>query len=71
MATLEKDIGESNDLAKTNPTLTASRHAQLQACLKKIGADLPTANPNYDATAKRTAASPADTVQASAHWAVW
>jgi len=51
---LEKDIGESNDLAKEAPGLTASLHAQLQTCLKEIGADLPSVNPNYDATAKRT-----------------
>jgi arylsulfatase A-like enzyme len=51
---LEKDIGESNDLAKAEPGLAASLYAQLQSYLSEIGADLPAVNPNYDATAKRT-----------------
>jgi arylsulfatase A-like enzyme len=51
---IEKDIGESHDLAKADPGLTASLYAQLQSTLNEIGADLPTVNPSYNATAKRT-----------------
>jgi arylsulfatase A len=44
---LTKDIGEKNDLTKSNPTLSAEMHNKLKAYLKKVKAQQPTKNSNY------------------------
>ncbi|QDU64237.1 Arylsulfatase [Planctomycetes bacterium Pan216] len=45
---LKSDIGESNDLASAKPQKTTELAAQLDQWRKKVGAKLPTANPNHD-----------------------
>ena len=46
---LSKDIGEKQDLAKSNPKMQKILMAKLQSYLKEVNAQLPVANPNYDA----------------------
>ena len=45
---LAKDIGETRDLAKSNPKKTQQLHAMLKAWRKDINAQMPRANPNFD-----------------------
>ena len=45
---LSKDLGEENDLAKSQPELTARMHDRLNDYLAEIGAKVPTKNPDYD-----------------------
>ncbi|MDP6361433.1 MAG: hypothetical protein QF473_40360, partial [Planctomycetota bacterium] len=50
------DIGESKDLAKTNPEKTQELLKHLEQWRKETGAPIPTeANPNYDAEAEALA----------------
>ena len=55
---LSKDIGESNNVTTSHPEITAKLHGKLKQWRKKAGAQMPTANPDFDAdkqhsTAKR------------------
>ncbi len=50
---LAKDIGEANDLSKQLPEKTAELNDRLTAYLKRVNAQLPIENPNYDPTAAR------------------
>ena len=53
---LEADIGESNNLAKTQPAKTANLLAEMQGWRRTIGADMPTKqNSKFDAEAEATA----------------
>ncbi|VGO19988.1 sulfatase-like hydrolase/transferase [Pontiella sulfatireligans] len=45
---LSKDIGEQNDLSKSNPEKQKEMVAQMEQRLKETGAQVPTDNPNYD-----------------------
>ncbi|MCF6175275.1 MAG: sulfatase [Victivallaceae bacterium] len=45
---LDKDIGETNDLAKSNPEETEKLHQRLLAYLQMVKAQLPTVNSEYD-----------------------
>ena len=45
---LERDIREANDLAATQPEKTTELRKKLAAWRESVGAQLPTANPNYD-----------------------
>ncbi|MBT3278564.1 MAG: sulfatase [Phycisphaerales bacterium] len=44
---LKDDIGETKNLAKTNPKKAAELHKTLHDYLKKIGAGMPTKNPDF------------------------
>ncbi|GAB4139665.1 MAG: hypothetical protein Tsb009_08710 [Planctomycetaceae bacterium] len=45
---LSKDIGESNNLIGSDPRTTKKLHDMLKAWRKKVGARMPTLNPNFD-----------------------
>ena len=45
---LAKDIGEKNNLADKMPDKTKQLHAMLKDWRASVGAQMPTANPNYD-----------------------
>jgi arylsulfatase A len=45
---LKADIGEKNDLAKTDAKRAAALRAKLNAWRTEVGAQLPTKNPSYD-----------------------
>lgn len=45
---LRDDIGETKDLAATQPERTAKLRAQLHAWRESVGAQMPTPNPHYD-----------------------
>jgi arylsulfatase A-like enzyme len=45
---LKADIGEQNDLAKTMPEKAAQLRQQLHAWRRRVGAQMPTPNPDYD-----------------------
>jgi arylsulfatase A-like enzyme len=45
---LKDDVGETTDLAATMPEKAKHLRTQLAAWRKSVGAQLPTANPNYD-----------------------
>ena len=47
---LKQDIGERNDISKTNPGKTADLEKRLRDYLIAVDAGLPTVNPNYDPT---------------------
>ena len=47
---LAKDIGETKDLVSTEPAKAQELRTQLDAWLKSVDAQFPTANPNYDPT---------------------
>ena len=47
---LAQDIGETKNLAATQPEKTKELRTQLDGWLKSIDAQFPTANPNYDPT---------------------
>jgi arylsulfatase A-like enzyme len=52
---LTKDIGESRNLAGSNPTKAKELHARLTAWQQSTSADIPTAlNPNFDPSAVRS-----------------
>lgn len=44
---LEKDPGETTDLAASEPEKAAALRAELETLLKEAGAQMPTPNPNY------------------------
>lgn len=46
---LDKDHGEMQDLAKSQPKKARELHAMLKAWRKRVGAKMPTKNPNFDA----------------------
>jgi arylsulfatase A-like enzyme len=48
---LSNDLGEQQDLSKTNPEKKAELLARLHAWQKEVGAKMPTPNPNYDPNA--------------------
>jgi arylsulfatase A len=48
---LAQDIGETKDLVPSQPAKAKELRAQLEAWLKTVDAQLPTANPNYDPNA--------------------
>ena len=50
---LSKDIGETTDLSKQNPEKTAELYRKLTAYLKRVHAQLPIKNPNYDSVAAK------------------
>ena len=53
---LRDDIGESKNLAKSNPEKTAELHAVLKKWRKEIGAPVPDQpNPQFDAEAEKAA----------------
>lgn len=45
---LSDDIGERKDLSKSNPKKATALLSDLQAWRKRVGAQMPTPNPNYD-----------------------
>jgi arylsulfatase A-like enzyme len=45
---LKNDIGESNDLALTQPAKAAAMRKRLEEWLRTTGAQIPAKNPNYD-----------------------
>lgn len=45
---LAKDLSELQDLAQTHPAKTRELHAMLKAWRKRVGAKMPTQNPNFD-----------------------
>lgn len=47
---LKDDIGEYNDLAKTSPERVAALERRLDDYLKRVDAQMPTKNPDYDPT---------------------
>ena len=47
---LANDIGEKNDLAKSNPSLAQELRDKLSAWRARVGARMPTRNPEYDAS---------------------
>jgi hypothetical protein len=50
---LSQDIGEKNDLSKTNPKELAKLHAAMKSWRKRVKAPIPTTpNPKYDPDAK-------------------
>lgn len=49
---LEKDIGESTDVAQQNPKVVAELSALIEAHLEEIGAIIPIPNPAFDPTAE-------------------
>lgn len=63
---LKDDIGEKNDLAKSMPEKAAELRARLQKWRAETGAQMPTANPDYDPkyvdprTRKQPATPPAE-----------
>ncbi len=53
---LESDLGESRDLAESNPDKTGELHARLKQWREEIGAPVPTTpNPKFDAEAEAKA----------------
>ena len=50
---LKDDIGEQNELSKKNPEKKAELLKMLHDWQKKIGAKMPTPNPNYDPNAAK------------------
>ena len=50
---LRKDIGEKHDLSKKYPEKVKELHAELVAWRKKVGAKLPTPNPNWKPRKRR------------------
>ena len=50
---LSNDIGETTDLSKQNPQKTDELKKQLMACLKRVNAQFPSRNPNYNAVEAR------------------
>jgi arylsulfatase A len=55
---LKSDIGETKNLAESQPAKAASLKARLNAWLRETGAQLPAANPNYDAAREREPGAP-------------
>ncbi|MDZ4848240.1 MAG: DUF4976 domain-containing protein [Pirellulaceae bacterium] len=49
---LADDLGEANDLAQQNPEKAESLKAQLQTWRQKVGARLPSPNPNFQPNRK-------------------
>ncbi len=49
---LKDDIGETKNLAKSNPKKAAELHKKMHDYLKKIGAGMPKLNPDYNPKAK-------------------
>jgi arylsulfatase A-like enzyme len=47
---LAQDIGETKNLATSHPDKAKALRTQLDAWLKSVDAQFPTANPNYDPT---------------------
>jgi arylsulfatase A len=47
---LKVDIGERNNLAESSPTIVNSLREELHQWLRAVKAQMPTPNPNYDAT---------------------
>lgn len=45
---LREDLGETKDLAKTHPDRADALRRRLHAWRKEVGAQMPTANPDYD-----------------------
>lgn len=52
---LPSDLGEQQDVSKMHPELVERMERQLLDWLKSIDANMPTANPNYDASQAETA----------------
>ena len=55
---MSDDIGESKNLAASNPKIAEDLHLKLKQWRKEVGAQMPTENPDFDAakqgqTAKR------------------
>lgn len=50
---LKTDIGEKNDLSRAEAERTAKFHARLKAWRQAVGAQLPSPNPQFDATKDR------------------
>lgn len=55
---LRNDIGESNDLAASQPGKAATMKRRLKAWLEETGAQLPTRNPNHDPSREREPGAP-------------
>ncbi|WP_019991187.1 sulfatase [Rudanella lutea] len=51
---LKQDIGETRNLANTNPAKTKELHNALIAWRKQVGAQMPTKNPNHDPAKEET-----------------
>ena len=45
---LKADLGETTDLATTNPTLAKELRHRLASWRRSVGAQIPTVNPNFD-----------------------
>lgn len=56
---LRTDLGEKNDVAKTNVAKATALRAQLDAWRASVGAQAPTPNPDYDAKREWQEAGPA------------
>lgn len=50
---LSTDIGEQKDLSEETPDITSKMHNKLKAYLKKVDAQMPKKNNNYDPNATR------------------
>jgi arylsulfatase A-like enzyme len=61
---LKDDIGESRDLAASQPAKTAELRSRLEAWLRETNAQLPKPNPNYDPAREREAGQPSGPVTA-------
>jgi arylsulfatase A-like enzyme len=59
---LKDDIGESRDLAASQPAKTAELRSRLEAWLRETNAQLPKPNPNYDPAREREAGQPSGPV---------
>ena len=57
---LKNDVGEKNDLAKTNAGKATALRAKLDRWRKEVGAQLPTKNPNHDPAKEWDSDRPAD-----------
>jgi arylsulfatase A-like enzyme len=64
MYNLAADIGEKRDLAELQPAKAAELRARLEKWLRETGAQIPTANPDYDPKREREPGSPMGPVTA-------
>jgi len=51
---LAEDVGETNNLASAEPERVAALHDKLQSWRERVGAQMPTPNPDFDAATHRS-----------------
>ena len=61
---LGRDLGEQHDLAAAEPVRTAAMRRRLEAWLRETNAQIPAANPHYDAARERESGEPTGPVPA-------